>query len=207
MVKKKEVKKREIESPKKKRRIKSFVDNVISLKEACTFLKFTSVFFRILNVLFIILVLFASVTMINTTNKLGLDGLEDDEFIVDFVRIADTSEDMEITDIIENYNNKTLFITLEIVIPTIIIIVVLVSFMLFWKYLYMMVNKVETNEQLFTKKKLEILKRMKNIMTLALLVFVLLFGIIYILLWALIEVAMEAFVYIFDYAVNKTNEK
>ena len=207
MVKKKEVKKREIESPKKKRRIKSFVDNVISLKEACTFLKFTSVFFRILNVLFIILVLFASVTMINTTNKLGLVGLEDDEFIVDFVRIADTSEDMEITDIIENYNNKTLFITLEIVIPTIIIIVVLVSFMLFWKYLYMMVNKVETNEQLFTKKKLEILKRMKNIMTLALLVFVLLFGVIYILLWALIEVAMEAFVYIFDYAVNKTNEK
>ena len=205
MVKKKEVVKKVKEAPKKQRRIKSFVDNVISLKEACTFLKFTSIFFRLLNILFIVLVLFASITMINTTNKLGLDNLEEDEFIVDFVRIADTSEDMEITDIIENYNNKTLFITLEIVIPTVIIIVVLVSFMLFWKYLYMLVDKVETNEQLFTKKKLEILKRMKNIMTLALLVFVLLFGIIYILLWALIEVAMEAFVYIFDYGVNKTN--
>ena len=70
--------------------------------------------------------------------------------------------------------------------------------------MYKLVDNVRDNWELFTKGKLELVRRMRNIISLASLVFILIFGLEYIIIWVLVEMMMEAFLYVFNYSVNKT---
>ena len=78
---------------------------------------------------------------------------------------------------------------------------------LFWKYVYKLFNNVKNNNDLFTEGKLELLKRMKNIVTLSFIIIVLLINIELVVVWVICELIMEFIIYIFEYALRKTKDK
>ena len=179
----------------------------ITIKELTTTLKVSSIIANIFNVtLIIFIVIFSIYSFIETKNH-GIREIINNKYIVNYVELANTLTEEDAVDIILGYQNSSYFLFIEILLPSVILIITLASLYVFWLYVYKLVNNVRDNYELFTNGKVELVRRMRNIISLASLVFILIFGLEYIVIWVLVEMMMEAFLYVFNYAVTKTNRE
>ncbi len=176
----------------------------ISLKELTTTLKISSIVANIFNIILVVFIFVFSLYSVIETKNAGIKEVINNRYIVNYVELANTLSEEDAVDIILNYKSSNTFILVEVVLPSIILIITLLSLYVFWLYMYKLVSNVRDNWDLFTRGKLELVRRMRNIISLASLVFILIFGFEYILIWILVEMMMETFLYVFNYAVNKT---
>ena len=176
----------------------------ITLKELTKTLKISSIIANICNIFLVVFIVAFSIYCLIETKNAGIREIVNNKYIVNYVELANTLDEEDAIDIILNYENSSWFLFVEILLPSIILIITLLSLYVFWSYMYKLVDNVRDNWELFTKGKLELVRRMRNIISLASLVFILIFGLEYIIIWVLVEMMMEAFLYVFNYSVNKT---
>ena len=180
-------------------------DGKTSLKELTLTVKIISVIFNILNIGLLVLIICFGIYSSYKALSVGLDEIIKDNSIVTFVELANTSSILSAENIILSYKNTALFVFIEILIPVIVISITLVALFVFWKYAYRIAKSAKSNNQLFTWYNLELVKRMKDIITLSIIIILLLCGFELIIIWFLLVVIMEIIYYLFKYSVDKTN--
>lgn len=178
-----------------------------NLKELVLSNKIISIFAIIMHYVFIISLLAFTVYTIIEIKSVGYEKIVNNEVVSKFIETTDIIKDRNIYQIVSDYKSSIGFTFFEVIIPSIIILIVLASLTLFWKYVYKLFKNVKNNNDLFTDGKLELLKRMKNIITLSFLVIVILVNINFVIVWAITELVMEFIIYIFEYALRKTKDK
>ena len=193
---------------KEKKKIKIFEDNIISLETIVISTKLISLALVTINIVYLILTIGYSVFSTKTIFSNSFEDILKDEMTVNYLlKINDYSSLSDIQDAIEMDVGKVSFYMFEVVLPTIIIISVFILSIVLGKKLNDFINNVKSNADLFTSKKIEELKKIRNmILDICILLF-LKFNLTFLIFYALLDFMLEIIIYLFSNCVKKENKQ
>lgn len=184
------------------KKAKDRFNNDVNLKDLTTSSVIISTCAIIFQAILTLLLVSFIVYCVLQVKDLGLSRIAEDSVIVKFVESLNSNGSFN--NIVTSYSTSAGFLAVELILPIVSLIIASIALIFFWKYLNMLFKNVKKDKDLFTDAKLELVKRMRNIISLVVLEFMLLFGFGYIIFWVIAEVTMEIILYVFEYAVKKT---
>ena len=193
---------------KEKKKIKIFEDNIISLETIVISTKLISLALVTINIVYLILTIGYSVFSTKTIFSNSFEDILKDEMTVNYLlKINDYSSLSDIQDAIEMDAGKVSFYMFEVVLPTIIIISVFILSIVLGKKLNDFINNVKSDADIFTSKKIEELKKIRNmILDICILLF-LKFNLTFLIFYALLDFMLEIIIYLFSNCVKKENKQ
>ncbi len=188
---------------KEKKEIRIFDDNVISLKTIVTSVKVISLALVTISIVYLIIstgyFIFSTKTVFNNS----FEDILKDEMTINYISKINDYSLSDIKDAIEMEADKLPFYLFEIVFPTIILIFVFILSIVLGKKLNNFVRNVKSNKDLFTNKKIEELKKIRNIILDICFLLFLKFNLTFLIFYALLDFMLEIIIYLFSNCVEK----
>ncbi len=189
---------------KKEKAEKLDIDN-INLKELVLSVKLFSIVGVVLGFIFLILTGYYFVVSTDNIINYSPAEIQNDRLTINYMSNLNDYSREEAIEALSNIGNKTLFIVTNVALPTLILVIVIVLIIISCKIAYDIVKNVKENKNLFTNKKLEMVKKLRTTLIVALLISFLAFGFSLISI-LFIELALEIIIYLFENCVERENK-
>ena len=187
--------------------LKKFEEGTISLKDLVGTLKIASIIGTVFNVILLFTLMAYSMLCVISVKSMTREELIQNESFINYVAKVNNYYHNEAIAEISSYNSDGALLTSEVILPTLCIFIGIVGLLFVCKYVYDFTKNVKSTKTLFTKQKLETIKQIRNVLMISSILIWLSLGVVYMLLWALLEIFMEIIIYLFSYAVDNMNSK
>lgn len=194
---------------KEKKSKKILDEDIFDLKEIIFSVKILSIVGVILGFIFLLLTGYYCVASTKYILNSTPEEIQNDKLTVNYIsKINDYSieDTKEIIGGIGDVGSKNEFLLIEMVVPTITVILILILIIIFSKKSFDFVRNVISNKELFTKEKLESLKKLRAILLDIFFILILAYKLYYIFIYLIIELGFEIIVYLFKNCVERENK-
>lgn len=182
-------------------------DEGMNLKDIIKCMKIVSIIGIIVNLIISVVIIFmSSFITLNVVNG-STESLLKNDFIINYIAKVNCYSISDIKDLIINMTSQVGFITLDVIIPSLIVLIILIIMVIFCFYIVDFIRGVESDKTLFTEEKLRKLKKVESLLLLASVLLILAFDISYFILCLILEIALEFVLYLFNYCVKNENER
>lgn len=187
--------------------IKKSDKNIIKLKDLVSIVKFIATF-GIIASSFISLVVIILCTITTLSISTGTtEQLLNNNSVIEYVAKINSYSISEVKDTIGTITNKGLFVTFDVILPSIIILAIFIFLIIASKKIINFVKDVKSNKSLFTTQKLKELKEIEMLLSVIGIILFIAFGFSYIIVYIILVITLEIILYLFNYCVNAEIEK
>lgn len=185
------------------------IDNnkTMKLKDIISSLKIISIIIMIFSTIVLIsTVVLGTLTTLSVVNSSNEQLLNNDS-AVDFIAKMNSYSFSEVNKEIADISNKGIFVTFQIIIPTLFVIAAFISLLICCKKILDFIKNVKSNKGLFIDEKLLELKKIRILVLSTGILFLLAFDFSYFFIFLVLELTLEIIIYLFNYCVKAENLK